>query len=232
MPSKKSTKVVLASLDPGPLESLAFFSVHGHELGAVLAAEQVGGRVANPTFRADFVRVEPQGRSGSANGAVEPAGHQFVCIFGAITRIERITATAGGANHPLARRPGRVPVHQLGPVTDTVAILSRILRETHRAARRRCGLEIFTRVRGTAEGAFFPPLRTPFGRRLPRRASPSPPKPSRRNQRDGKHHQSSDGPGHLAIVQDRHSSGPQNVSGDAKARDAWRPGLVQCCDIG
>jgi hypothetical protein len=99
--------------------------------------------------------------------------------------------------------------HQLGPVADTVAIPRRILRETHRAALRRCGLGTFTRVRGAGQGAFSARFRTPVVRRFPGRASPSPSKPSRRNQRDGEHHQSSDGPGHLGIVQDRHRRGPQ-----------------------
>ena len=105
MPSKKSTKVVPASLDPGSRESLAFFSVHGHELGAVLAAEEVGRRVANPTFRADLVRVEPKGRSGRAGGAVEAVGHQFVGIFGAKACIEGVASPASRADHSMRKGP-------------------------------------------------------------------------------------------------------------------------------
>lgn len=146
MPSKKSTKVVPASLDPGSVESLAFFLVYHHELGAVLAAEQVGRSVANPTFWADFVRVEPKGRSGRAGGAVEAVGHQFVCIFGAVAGIEGITPAASRADHALGERPRSVPFHQLRAVTNAEAIPRRVLREADGAALRRVGVGLFGRL--------------------------------------------------------------------------------------
>ncbi len=200
MPSKKSTKVVPASLDPGSPESLASFLVYHHELGAVLAAEQVDRSVANPTFRADLVGVEPQGRPGRARSTVEAVGHQFVCIFRAIARIEGIASPAGRADHALRERTRGMAFHQLGPVPDTEAILRRIFRETHRAALEWGGVGLLHRPRRASPEAFSLRVGTLAARRLFRLPLPTAPEPCRHHQRDGEHHQSSDGPGHLGIV--------------------------------
>ncbi len=232
MPSKKSTKVVPASLDPGSLESLAFFSVYRHELGAVLAAEDMGRRVAYPTFWADLVDIEPQGRPGRAGGAVEPVGHQFICIFGAIARIEGVAAPAGRANHALGEGARGLAFDQLGTVTDTVAIPRRIPRETHRAAFRWRGVGLLRwllrRPQGLGACSLWVGTRAVW--RLPRR--PSTTAPCQRDQRDGEHHQSSDGPGHLGIVQDRESPRPQKRQPSSKSpgRVATRASSVlRCC---
>lgn len=104
MPSKKSTKVLPGCLDPQPPESLGSL-VHDHQFRPVVTAEYMGRSVSNPTFGADLVRVESQGGTSGAGSAVETIGHQFIGIFWAKARIERIAPAAGGANHPLGEGP-------------------------------------------------------------------------------------------------------------------------------
>jgi hypothetical protein len=108
----------------------------------------------------------------------------------------------------LRERPGGMAFHQLGPVPDTEAISRRILRETHRAALGWGGVGLLRRLRGASSGAFSPSVRTLAARRLFRLPSTAAPEPCRHHQCDGEHHQSSDGPGHLGIVQDRQRPGP------------------------
>jgi len=103
MPSKKSTKVPPACLDPKAWESLGS-SVHDHQLGPVLAAEYMGRSVTNPTFRADLVGVEAQWRPCRARRAIEPIGDQLIGVFWAKARIEGVAAAAGGTDHALGER--------------------------------------------------------------------------------------------------------------------------------
>ena len=134
MPSKKSTKVLLACLDPHLVESLGLFLVDHHQLGPVVAAERVSGGVANPTFGADLVGIESEGRPGRACSSIEPVWHQIIGIFGAEARIEGIAASARRADHTLRKRAFGAPVGQFRAIADAESILRRELRKAHRAA--------------------------------------------------------------------------------------------------
>ena len=139
MPSKKSTKVLPASLDPDRVGSLGLFLVYHHQLGPVVAAKRVSGGVANPTFGADLVGIEPKGRPGRARGSVETVRHEIVRVFGAEARIERIAASAGRTDHALRERGFSAPVGQFGAIAHAKPILRRELRKAHRAALDRRG---------------------------------------------------------------------------------------------
>jgi len=227
MPRKKSTKVVSASLDPRSPGSLALFSVYGHELGAVLAAEEVGGGMTNPTFGADFVGVEHQRRAGRARCTVEAIGHQFVRVLGAKARIKRVAPPAGRADHSLGKGTGAVAVHQLCAVTNAKPVPGRVLREAHRATLQGARFGLRARSRPGRR----PSVRLRAGPPAVSRVSSPPPASSsylgRYDERDGEDQQGGDRPAHLRIVQDRSSSGPQKGSSPPLTQTTKKPGRPQ-----
>ena len=121
-------------LGPSSRRILGSFLIDHHQLGPVVAAEGVSGGVANPTFGADLVGIEPEGRAGRAGSPEEPVRHQIICIFGAEARIEGIAAPARRADHALRKRALRASIGQFGAISDAEPILRRELPKAHRAA--------------------------------------------------------------------------------------------------
>ena len=98
-----------------------------------MAAEQVGRRVLDPTFRADLVGVEVKGRTRRMGGAKEAEGHQFVGVFGAEAGVGGITSAARGADHSLGKWARGASIVQRGAVSDAKTVLRWKLPEAHRA---------------------------------------------------------------------------------------------------
>ena len=134
MSSKKSTKLVPATLEPHPRDSLGGFSVHHHQLGPIFAAEQVCRAVTDPTFRADLVRVESERGPGRARRPVKPVRNQLVGVLRAEASIEGVAATARRADHALRKRACEAAFAQGGAVPHAEAVHGRVLRQADRAA--------------------------------------------------------------------------------------------------
>ena len=192
----------------GPI--LGSFLVHDDQLGAVMAAEQVRGRMPDPAFGADLVPLEVERRSGRAGCAEEPIGHQFIRIFGTKACIGGVSAAAGRADHPLGERTRGRSVDQWCAVANAESVPGCVLRMADRAAsqgERRRGRGRPPRRPSLALAAGGRGLcgRARFGRSRP------PPKPETR----GAEHGCGNQPGH-----------PRNCAGSGTRRATKKPGRL------